>query len=112
MTELQWDYKFALRQAGGNLELLTELRQLFYEASRADLEKVKGGQHGQDARLVVAGAHSIKGAAAGLGIEAIRRVAEQLENAGERGAFYDITRLAASLEDLVEQFQKQGGGPA
>ncbi len=105
MTDLQWDRKFALEQAGGDEEILAELLELFRHSARADLEKIKDGVAKNDPVAMGEAAHSIKGAAASLGVEAVRRVAYEIEKAGRGGDLSGASQQVPSLEELLCQLE-------
>ncbi len=99
MSDLQWDKKFALEQAGDDHDLLTELLGLLRSFSRDDLQKIKAALKAADGDGVADAAHSIKGAAASLGFESLRAVAYEFE---KRGRAADLAGLdPAVLEDMI-----------
>ena len=101
MSELKWDREFALEQAGQDEELLAELVQLFIETSVEDLGKIQAALSAGDAQGMADAAHSIKGAAASLGIEDIRKAAHEIEKAGRNE---EIEKASGSLPDLTNFF--------
>lgn len=105
MPDLQWERAFALEQAGDDEELLDELITLFHESSANDLHKIKVNAASGDAAAMGDAAHSIKGAAASLGIEGIRAVAENLEKAGRSGDLERASSLMPVLEEMLTDFK-------
>ncbi|MEW6594081.1 MAG: Hpt domain-containing protein [Thermodesulfobacteriota bacterium] len=105
MTDLQWDRNFALEQAGDDEEVLAELLELFRQSARADLEKIKAGAAGSDPVAMGEAAHSIKGAAASLGVEAVRVAAYGIEKAGRSGDLAGAMQHLSSLERLLGQLE-------
>lgn len=103
MKDLQWNREFALEQAGEDEELLAELLELLISASGADLARIKQGYQEQDAGKMADAAHSIKGAAASLGIEEFRQTASALEQAGRSGDLAGAFALLPALEDIISQ---------
>jgi HPt (histidine-containing phosphotransfer) domain-containing protein len=103
MVDLQWNRDFALEQAGEDEELLAELLALLCESSSGDLAKMKTGQEKGDAKLMGEMAHSIKGAAASLGVEALRDVAYGIEKAGRDNDLGAASSLVSSLERLISE---------
>jgi len=101
MGDLQWDKGFAEEQSGGDLELMEELLTLLDESTQSDFMKIKDGLAAGDSKAVADAAHSIKGAAASLGVEGLRDVAYDLEKMGRQDMLADID--LAALEDLVGQ---------
>jgi HPt (histidine-containing phosphotransfer) domain-containing protein len=105
MGELKWDRAFALEQACDDEDLLQELLGLFHESSADDLARIKEGALQGNAVGMGDASHSIKGAAASLGIESIRSVAAALEKAGRSGDLDGAMRVLPDLEALLLQFK-------
>ncbi len=103
MEDLQWDRSFALEQAGDDEEILEELLRLYRDSSAADLGKIHEGLKSHDAEAVADAAHSIKGASASLGIEAIRQLAHDMEKAGRNGDLNFVRDNLQKIEALLEQ---------
>lgn len=101
MTDLQWDKNFANEQAGDDAELLAELLGLLNESSQADLEKIVDGLAKGDASAVADAAHSIKGAAASLGVEGLRAAAHDIEKKGRADQLAAVD--PGPLSELVGQ---------
>ena len=85
MNELMWSREFTLKQMDGDAQLLDELLVLFCDASDKDFATLCEAAEAEDAAGVVAAAHSIKGAAAALGIEGIRQLALEIELQAREG---------------------------
>lgn len=103
--DLQWDRNFALEQAGEDEALLAELLSLFLDSSKGDLAKIMEGIRLQDGGVVADAAHSIKGAAASLGVEGLRAAAGAVESQGRRGilpAAAELTALEAMVQSLAD----------
>ncbi len=105
MADVKWDRAFALEQSGDDEELLDELVGLFNDASASDLASMKDGFSNNDLQAMADAAHSIKGAAASMGIEGVRAVAASLEKAGRSGDVENVDVLMANLGDLLDQFE-------
>ena len=103
MSDLQWDRAFALEQAGEDEELLRELLDLLVDSSNSDLEKIKAAMDQENPGAMGDAAHSIKGAAASLGILALRDAAYALEKAGRDGKFSLAKDCVPEIEVLVGQ---------
>jgi HPt (histidine-containing phosphotransfer) domain-containing protein len=103
MSDLQWDRDFAFEQSGEDIELLEELLSLLVDSSASDLAKVREGIAAGDGKAVAEAAHSIKGAAASMGVEGLRQIAYEFEKKGRAGELdtLDISALA----DLVGQLK-------
>ena len=102
-TTLQWDRDFALEQAGDDEEMLAELLDLLYTSSADDLAKIKAAMAAGDVAGMGDAAHSIKGAAASLGIEQLAALAEAMEKAGRAGDLDGAVMLVAPLEVMVAE---------
>ncbi|MFH7320657.1 Hpt domain-containing protein [Desulfurivibrio sp. D14AmB] len=107
MVEFQWDRAFALEQAGDDEELLAELLALLRDSAASDLELIRAAAAARDGVALADAAHNTKGAAASLGMENLRRVAHELEQAGRGGDLAGVEsrillleRLLACLQDL------------
>ncbi|MDD5757678.1 MAG: Hpt domain-containing protein [Desulfobulbaceae bacterium] len=103
MSDLQWDREFAKEQAGEDSELLVELLGLLSESSKSDLQKIRDGLAAGDAAAVADAAHSIKGAAASLGVEGLRVVAHDIEKKGRAGQLDAID--VAAISELVGELE-------
>ena len=106
MSDLQWDKAFAKEQSGEDQELLTELLALLSESSKSDLQKIKDGLAAGNGQAVADAAHSIKGAAASLGVEGLRLAALDIETKGREAqtAAIDIvviSELVGKLDALT-----------
>lgn len=103
MVDLQWDRAFAFEQSGDDEELLAELLTLLYESSKADLEKITSAMAVGDVVTMGEAAHSIKGAAASLGVEALREVAYAIEQAGRNKDLQLASSFVPPLQVLVAE---------
>jgi histidine phosphotransfer protein HptB len=106
MNTLKWDKKFALDQAADDAELLQELLEIFKESYRSDLALIKEGIQKGDAKQVYGAAHSIKGAAASLGIEGVREVAMSVEADSRNGSLTVAKDKVQDLEDMFLHLQE------
>lgn len=102
--ELDWDRAFALEQAADDEEMLAELLGLFRDSAASDLVKINEGLAAANPEVVADAAHSIKGAAASLGIEGIRKITAELEKQGRSGDLGQSGDFAARLAGLLEAF--------
>lgn len=107
MSVLDWDRQFALEQAAEDTELLQELIDIFKDSFNSDMGLLKEGlrEEGGAAKICRA-AHSIKGAAASLGIKGIHRLAMSIEEESRNGgvslARENLTLLEAMGEELAK----------
>ena len=98
MADIEWDRQFALEQACDDEEMLRELLALLRDSSRADLERIRKGVAAGDGEAAGEAAHSIKGAAASLGMAGLSRLAYEMEKAGMAG---DLGRVETLLPELA-----------
>ncbi len=98
MSQVQWNREFALEQTAGDEELLEELLVLFKDASAGDLQKLRRAVADKNAQAVVEAAHSLKGASASLGFEAVRALAMEMEM-DARGD--SVECAAAKLDEMA-----------
>ena len=96
MNTLKWDKDFALEQAADDAELLEELLGIFKDSLLADIHLIEQGLAEGDAAKVCRAAHSIKGAAASLGILGIHEIALAIEEESRAGGL-ETARLKLSL---------------
>jgi HPt (histidine-containing phosphotransfer) domain-containing protein len=105
-------------ELGENLGLekeeISELFWIFMETSFLDLKRVRTGIEMEDLQKVMAGAHSIRGAAANLGLIEISEMATSIEmNAKERrlnGAKEMVETIKTRLDEIalgLLRFQKE-----
>lgn len=103
MVDLQWNKSFALEQTGGDEELLEELLVLFRDSSQNDFVELQHAVKNGDAAAVVRAAHSLKGAAASLGIEGIRQLAAAMEADGRNESLAVAQDNVAAMGALLTQ---------
>ncbi len=106
MIKLNWDKEFALEQAADDAELLQELLDIFKESCMSDFQLIKDGIESGDAEQVCSAAHSIKGAAASLGVDGIRDLTMKIEADSREGSFLVAKEKIADLDELLSQLQK------
>ena len=106
MDKLNWNRAFALEQAADDAELLQELIDIFKDSCVGDFAAIKNGLDAQDSEMICAAAHSIKGAAASLGIEAIREVAFEMENDSRNGSLTVAKSRVNELDNLLKLLQE------
>ena len=101
MSDLLWNREFALEQTAGDEELLEELLLLFKDSSSEDFEQLVRAADSGDIQGVVSAAHSIKGAAASLGIEGVRALALEMETAAREGSVDCALRKKEGMAALL-----------
>ncbi|MDH5298769.1 MAG: Hpt domain-containing protein [Desulfobulbaceae bacterium] len=101
MIDLQWNRAFALEQAGDDEELLAELLELLRSSSASDLAKIREAMAAGNAAAMGDAAHSIKGAAASLGIDQLSALAYAMEKAGRANDLEGAKQQFAALAEMV-----------
>jgi HPt (histidine-containing phosphotransfer) domain-containing protein len=90
-------------QLAGDLELDEEeyraILELFVETSRADLAKIKAAVATGDAMTAGRSAHSLKGAAANLGLSEMSGTARTIEEKSRDGKLHEAHEAVLSLEE-------------
>lgn len=90
----------------GDEDLLRELVDIFLSQSWMQIQELQAALAVGDAKTIWNQAHSLKGAAAGLGAEALSRRAAQLEKAGKEGDLTAVSGLLQAVEEELSRFQK------
>ncbi len=103
MIELNWDKDFALEQSAEDAELLNELLLIFKDSSRKDLDLIKQGVEAGNSDQVASAAHSMKGAAASLGMTGLNSVARSIEEDSRNGNLDQARDLLPNLEYLLDK---------
>jgi histidine phosphotransfer protein HptB len=105
MNALKWNKEFALEQAADDAELLEELLTIFKESFQSDLQLIEQGL-AEDSTVKIRGAaHSIKGAAASLGILGIQEIAMQVEDDSREGGMAVAREKLEVLRSLLAELQ-------
>jgi len=105
MGALKWDKDFALEQAADDVDLLKELIEIFKESFGSDINLIEQGLEEDMAAKVCRAAHSIKGAAASLGILGIHEIALDIEEesrGGDLGVARSKLPLLKSMREELE----------
>ena len=105
MSDLRWNKAFALEQAADDEELLQELIEIFKESSASDLANLRKSVEMNDAAMARAHSHSIKGAAASLGMDGIRELAELIESDCREGSLTVAVEVLPQFEKLLALLQ-------
>jgi HPt (histidine-containing phosphotransfer) domain-containing protein len=103
MNGLKWYKEFALEQAADDKELLEELLDIFKDSLKADLLLIEQGVAENSAAKVHGAAHSIKGAAASLGIVGINEVALKVEKDSREGGVSEAIDNLPVLHSLMAE---------
>ncbi len=97
----------ALLQLGGDRELLDDAVDTFLANAPQALERLSAAIAAADGANVALAAHTLKGAASNICAEPTRRLAQQLELAGNSGTFETAASLLPALQarlDLLQGF--------
>lgn len=105
MNALKWNKEFALEQAADDAELLEELLEIFKDSFQSDLHLIEQGLTENSAGKIMAAAHSIKGAAASLGILGVHELAEQIEKDSRVGGLDLAREKIAVLKALLQELK-------
>lgn len=105
MEKLEWDRNFALEQAGDDEEMLSELLNLLRTSSTASMVEIKKGLNNGNPEAVAEAAHSMKGAAASMGLADMRAIAYDIEMSGRNGNL-DITDLVNRMDRIITKLNE------
>jgi HPt (histidine-containing phosphotransfer) domain-containing protein len=105
MNALKWDKDFALEQAADDAELLQELLEIFKESLQSDIHLIEQGLEEEEAAKVCRAAHSIKGAAASLGILGIHEIALAIEEESRAGGLGIANNNLSLLKSMSEELE-------
>jgi HPt (histidine-containing phosphotransfer) domain-containing protein len=87
----------------GQASLLAEIVDIFRASSECDLTRLKRAVEAADHATVLNAAHRIRGAAAALGADQVRSIAEALELRGREQSLADANELLVDLETARER---------
>jgi CheY-like chemotaxis protein len=100
-------FEIALRRAGGDVDLLREMLDLFLRQCPELMTAIRGAIAAQDAPALARGAHALKGAAANFGPSLVFDEAQALEEAGIAGNLNDCRSSVERLEQGMERFNAE-----
>ncbi len=95
-----WDRVAALDRVGGDETLLTELADLLLVQIAEGIPRLSRAIESDDAHSLEQVAHSLKGAAASLSAERVRRQAHELEMLGRS---HDLSQAPLALARLQQE---------
>ena len=98
-----WDRAALLERLMGDEELAGTILQGFLADMPRQIEALRGCLEAGDAAGAERRAHTIKGATADVGGEAVRDLAFELEKAGEAG---DLDSMKAGIDELYREFER------
>ncbi len=100
------DEEGGLRRLGGDREIYNELMELFIDNAGAQMEELETAVTNREADAIEKLAHSIKGAAANLGIMAVQYTAQELEQIGREKRLDEIDIQYQKLVHEMERFRQ------
>ncbi|MBW6519809.1 MAG: Hpt domain-containing protein [Desulfoarculaceae bacterium] len=106
MNDLCWNKEFAMNQVDNDEELLQELIAIFQDSSASDMAILTQAVEKGDPTEARGAAHSIKGAAASLGLEAIRDVVMVIEQDCREGSLAVAREKLPQFEALLERLRE------
>jgi HPt (histidine-containing phosphotransfer) domain-containing protein len=96
-----FDRAAALDRVEGDVELLMELIELFFEQAPGLMAEIDQSIESVNARTLTAAAHSLKGSAGNLGGSDAYDTANRLEQLAKEGDLANASALAAKLQQDV-----------
>ena len=102
-----FDREAMLRRMMGDEELARDIIGLFLEDVPKQINLLKGYLERNDVMNAGRQAHSIKGASANVGGEALRKLAEELEMSGRDGKIDEIACRINEVEDHFKQLTEK-----
>ncbi len=101
VSPVAWDRAGLLERLMGDEELVVIILQGFLTDMPRQIEALRGYLEAGDAAGAERQAHTIKGASANVGAEALRTLAVELEQMGKTG---DLNSMKARMEELNQMF--------
>ncbi len=109
MNELRWNREKFLQEIDGDLEMGEELLRLFLRSAAGLLEEIEQALGKEDLLTACERAHSLKGAAGTVHLEAIREEAFALETSRNlKEAFQHLERLKKLFELFRQETERVG----
>ena len=96
------NFKELAENLGLEEEEFLELIELFVETSMSDLKDLQSATESGHAENAAKAAHSIKGAAANLGLSEISEVAREIEENARNGQLGGATEYAQKLQEQLD----------
>jgi len=101
-----FDTERALDVVGGDLELLREVVDVFFEEAPDLLREIREGIEQRDATRVRKAAHSLKGSVGNFGAEPAYEAARKVESLAEQNDIDGAAEALKSLEIELDRFRK------
>jgi len=96
-----FDSDEALSHADGDMELLSQLMEMYLIQSKEDLIEIEAAISRKDPKKLEFVAHSLKGASATLAAELVREQAFRMEKIGSSGNFTEASTLLPQLKESI-----------
>jgi HPt (histidine-containing phosphotransfer) domain-containing protein len=93
---------------GLDTEDCAEILSLFIETTLSDLDALNGAIEAEDVPMLVHASHSIKGAAANLGLEEISSFAGEVEMKARKGILEGVKEAVDSIRGRVDLIKTDG----
>ena len=93
-----WDVESMLHRLGGDLELAVDVLRAYLDDVPQRLADLRDASERGESQRAKAIAHTVKGASANVGAEAVRQAAAQIESAAAAGEQWSPTELAARFQ--------------
>lgn len=102
-SQLLVDEEGGLRRLGGDREIYNELMDMFIQNAMDQIALLKEAVEMQNADTIEKVAHSIKGAAANLGVLLVQQSAYELEKIGNKK---ELVNAPLTLNSLILEFER------
>ena len=102
-SQIVVDEEGGLRRIGGDKEIYDELMELFIDNAETQMEQLKSAVENNEIDSIERLAHSIKGAAANLGVMIVQETANDLEQIGREK---NIDAVDEKYEQLVHEMDR------
>jgi len=96
------DFATILGNCSGDFSFITELLDSFKVQADRDLDAMQQALAAQDAAALGSAAHSLKGAAAYLAAEPLRKMAESLERSGRNAALAGTEQAVVQMQNEID----------
>jgi len=100
-TALIFDPSYLLNELGEEWELLEEILGIFQESTTSDLESLREAIASGNSDQTIRWSHKIKGSAANINAEGVRKTASDIEMAAKAGGTQETNAL---LENMFQEF--------
>ncbi len=101
-SKLHFDQQIALHNVGGDVDMLREIVELFFQQSPGWLGELRAAVAQGDAAALRRVAHSLKGAVGTFGPTLAHELAQQLENMGRENNLAGADKVLQNLERVID----------